>query len=474
MASLAQTLSSGSSPASSIKVDKSAGRQVALTTSKDLAEAVTLIPFLDKATATLGRSNARNVSFITAEGQMAQVPYTRAMFSEFVKEVARRVKGLPDYVIRLTKTRRRSNQNRGFNVPNIFDDEIVNFFRVAQIGPEVGATPTVDPATGKTIPVKSSLQVKQGRLNDVLYFTQEGEGGQRNPLYKIFTQGTFISLFALHAYYAGGQRHGGHYSATQEMRQYLRQTIIRAIERDVASFSEFLPAETGRIRSLGDQLIQSIDNPTMDIDATFLITRPATGKSKPESMFNPNNFIFAHFSKLIAAAKYPKETQQQLQQQLAANSGAIEQYYGRYENFARMFRANAAQTQQDPATVAKVVLITEIFSVNSASMYKDEIKKRQEAQKKKAENAQKRSLKQQQLQMAQLQAQQQQLAQLQTQQFQGGAIPGMIQPGQFTGAIPGMAQGFPGGQFPGAVTPGGFSQLPGMPATGAVQNLPTV
>ena len=143
----------------------------------------------------------------------------------------------------------------GFLAPVLFDDELVEFFAQANLGPVISGE-LVD-KTGpaghtRSVPNPQSLRPTNQPLNSILFFTQPTVFGETNPLHRVATPGMLIPLFALHAYYSGMQNPNDptRLSASEEMRALLPNLIARTTQRD----------------------------------------------------FDPENFLYAHFSKLISSA----------------------------------------------------------------------------------------------------------------------------------------------------------------------------
>lgn len=187
----------------------------------------------------------------------------------------------------------------GFLTPTLFNQEIVDFFTHANIGPLINGQfveKTDKTGNTKNIPDINSLQVTQQKLNDVLNFTKP-----EDPDYRIYVPGSLTPLFVLHAHYTDMQHANDktRLSASQEMRQYLRQTMIKVIEKDANEILMDNADLTQQINETQELLIQCIDNPMNIV--------PELGKihigEEIIEIFNPNWFLYAHFSKLISAAK---------------------------------------------------------------------------------------------------------------------------------------------------------------------------
>ena len=169
-----------------------------------------------------------------------------------------------------------------FTTPTLFNDEIVEFFTYADIGPLV----------------LSNSQVTQEKLNDSLIFINP-----ESPYYRLIGTGSLVPLFALHAHYSE-MRHSEDktkLSASQDMRKYLRQTMIKAVNKDFDRVLENVMSGNievvDEINESRQKMIDCIDDPTLSNDVNYYGYIP----------FNPNKFSYAHFSRLVMAAKSENE-----------------------------------------------------------------------------------------------------------------------------------------------------------------------
>jgi hypothetical protein len=411
-----------------------------------LAEAIALIPILDEATRNLRRGEPLNFSLPTAQGPQV-LRYGRAEFKEFLNMIISQVKRLPDKAFVASKTRRTVASGAGFDAPQQFTPEIVQFFANANLGPVVNAQPMEE--EGKIVPNEKTVQViPNSRLNSQLFFTQPQINGQQNILAGIIPHGVLTPLFALHIHYEGGQdpNNARYISATRDMRQRLRQTLATTIQRDVEKFSLMYPGAVGQVQQTGQQLLQAIDNPQLMIDA----------KIGQDHMFNPNSFPFAHFSKIISAGKLPKEQQVGLKERLVAAGGDIVRIYGNV----------VPGVAQNPAAAADTVINYQRFAISSARA----LKNNEKAVQQKARRQQQAAAKRQQAQQAAALAAQQNA-------MQGGMVgqlPGMV--GQLPGNLPNVGN-LPtiGGGMGGLPTVGGGFQAGGLPTIGGgMGGLPTI
>lgn len=267
-----------------------------------LVQAVKLIPTYAEAFANLRKNEKLTVNFTDSQNQPRQYQIGRSEFKEFVSQTIKQMSRLPTLAFTLNKTRRRTAPNSGFLAPARFVQEIVNFFANADVGAVVEGNfveKTDKAGNRKMIPDSKSLSATpNSRLNSVLYFTQPQINGQQNPLYGIISPGTLTPLFALHAYYSRMQNEedATRLSASPAMRQGLRNVMQATIQNDVRTITEKYtnnPAVSQQIQQIGQQLLAAIDNPNAVVN----------NKIGNDEIFNPNNFLYAHFSKLISNGK---------------------------------------------------------------------------------------------------------------------------------------------------------------------------
>ena len=388
--------------------DRTAAKAVVNAKAKQLAEAVALITYLDEATRTIPRGHALQVPIQTKDGPQIFL-YGRKEFKEFVKMIESQIKILPRESFEASKTHREVASGSGFDAPQIFRQDIVNFFVNATLGPQVAASPTVDPDSGKIVPDERTLRpLPNTRLNDALYFTRQNIGQVANPLYRIVSHGILTPLFALHVHYAGGQNpdQAKYISATQQMRQQLRDVMVLTIQKDVQKFSEKYPQNAQQIAQLGQNMVNAIGNPSASNN----------GQVGPDdNMFNPNAFPFAHFSKIISAGKEPKEVQTDLKLRLIQSAPQIIQAYQQLPEFSQIGTKGEA--------AAATVIETQKFAVASARAAKN----LEKAEQQKVRRAEQNRIKRAQNAQNALAAQQQAFAQVQA---------GM-------GGLPGQASGYP-------------------------------
>lgn len=177
-----------------------------------------------------------------------------------------------------------ANHVSGFLRPYVFNQEIISFFAVSNIGTIIsnGFHPSLYP------------------LNDALIFTCPGTEMEANIVYRKVSQRHMIKLFCIHSHYTNMRHQNGLYlSASLQMRQFLRQTMINTIQSTASKLINDHPHLTELINSRVPQLIANID----DIDNN----NPEVGKifigDSVKQIFNPNHFPHYHFSSLISNAR---------------------------------------------------------------------------------------------------------------------------------------------------------------------------
>jgi hypothetical protein len=317
--------SGGESPASpgGEKIGRAQAKKIFKDEVDRLVQAVKLISTYSDALQQLKRTEKLTVQFTDPQGQPRQYQVGRAELKEFISQTVKQMQRLPNLAFTLNKTRRRTAPNSGFLAPARFSADIVQFFATATIGPIVGGNFVMKTDKGgnrKMVPESKSLQVQQNtRLNQVLYFTQPQINNQANPLYGIISPGTLTPLFALHAYYARNpteERQGlqnrddaTRLTASNEMRQGLGTVMQRTIATDVATLSDKYAnnqAVLQQLQQVQQQLIRAIGDPNLNINSRFPTgQRRPNGEEEYDEIFNPNFFLYAHFSKLISNGKAP-------------------------------------------------------------------------------------------------------------------------------------------------------------------------
>lgn len=411
--------SSPSSPGGE-KIGRAQAKKIFKDEIDQLVQAVKLIPVYAESFAQLKRTEKLTVQFTDPAGQPRQYQIGRSEFKEFVSQTTKRMQALPTLAFSLNKTRRRTTPNSGFLAPARFSQEIVNFFAAATIGPIVTGNFVIktDKAKNKkNIPESKSLRVQPGsRLNSVLYFTQPQINNQNNPLYGIISPGTLTPLFALHAYYAQNpteQRQGLQHlndatrlTASNEMRQALAGVIQQTINTDARTLSEKYANNQGilaQIQQVGQQLVQAIGNPSLQVNSRFPTgQRKPNGEEEYDEIFNPNSFLYAHFSKLISNGKLTGENGLN-EERLNAIRQQIPTVYG--TNMPAINPAafqtvalSAQQAGQNVGLYESVVLNAQQNFVALARAYKNQVQGAAQRQRRAAEKAQQRA--QQQAQVA--------------------------------------------------------------------------
>lgn len=360
----------------------------------------------------------------------------RQEFGEFKRMIYARMKALPKLAFTLNKTRRRVAANSGFKAPARFQQPIVDFFSQANLGPQVTGDFTVKTDKGmnmKNVPVGKSLQVQGGTdLNNLLYFIQPQIAGQQNPLYGIVASGTLTPLFALHAYHTNMQTpdDAARLSASAQMRTILGDLMADTIRNDIKTVVSANPSLAQQGAALEQQLIQAVRNPNM-------MTRPGENELGGVEIFNPNFFLYAHFSKLISNSKIVNEDPtlgrtkltdaelSQLRPQIARVYSNVPELNERIRAFPQTYQENVDQGVQPPAQgelpYEQVVLGAQQDNVSLSRAYKNQVKQKADRDRKKEEKRQ------------------------QQQQQQGG-VGAMLPGGPQAGFQFGQVSGLPGGQ----------------------------
>lgn len=369
MAQVLQRLTQAATPGSGTP-GTPGGDKITRTQSKKLfrdevdkyVQAVKLIPVYADALSKIGKTDKIPVSYTDANGQQHSVQIGRKEYKEFVSSTIKGMQKLPALAFTLNKTKRRYAANAGFLAPARFRPEIMQFFAQANLGPQVAGEfvmRTDKPMNKKAVPKSDSLRVLQGtRLNDLLYFTQQG-----GPLSGIISPGTLTPLFALHAYYTGmaNAQKSSRLSASNEMRQILGPVIADTIRNDVTKISNDNPALAGQAQAVGQQLLNAIGNPGTQVPSEV----------GGVNIFNPNDFTYAHFSKLISNSKLGGELNlEAMRPQIAATYGGLPGV------------TEAVQAGQPPE---QVVLAVQQNNAALARAWKNQVKGKADREKKKRE-----------------------------------------------------------------------------------------
>lgn len=315
-----------------------------------LIDAIQALQAMTRKTSTLQKNQQSVVDIQFQNGVVVRREFGESEVKELTNLIIEELKKLPAEAAGINKTRRVTAPNSGFLAPTMFNDEIVNFFARATLGPVVDGEFTGIPdksGNWKITPNTSTLRaVENSRLNSVLYFTQAQINGQQNPLYRIIIPGILAPLFALHAYNSRMQlpNEARFLSASNEMRQMLRNTIMETIQNDAATLASKYPQLTQRIAEVRQNMLASIENPNV------LYNNVVTGT---DSIFNPNRFLYAHFSKIMSRGKVViPQGQPQLPDILANVRSQIPNIYGNilhqsepneFQEFADAWRNSTAQ-----------------------------------------------------------------------------------------------------------------------------------
>jgi hypothetical protein len=377
---------SPSSPGGS-KVGRAAGKKLFKTEIDLLVEAVKLIPTYVKSLQGLGQNEKRTVNYIDdTTKQQYQYMISKKEYSDFFKQIVKRMNALPNMAFSLNRTTRKTAPNSGFLAPARFSAEIVNFFFNAIIGPIVTGNFVIKPKTLKQVPDVGSLRVLQGPqgqetdLRSLLWFIQQAINGQANPLYGIISPGTLTPLFALHAAYSGMKdpRDNTRLIASGTMRQYLAGIMERTIRSDAAKLIAKFSGNQGLAQQVGfvvPQLIAAIGDRNLAVENhTFATGEFKDNKPVEVELFNPNSFLYAHFSKLISNGKVTGD--------LVIDRNIVAQVYGNgVEGITQM------NLQQASPNYENAVLDAQQKDVALARAYKNAVQGKVTATKKKEATA---------------------------------------------------------------------------------------
>lgn len=195
-----------------------------------------------------------------------------------------------------------------FKAPTLFNPELLEFFANAYLGPLV--TGEIITRNMRKVPDKSSLQPTDEVLNTVLYFTQPTVNGMSNPLYEIATPGTIAALFTLYAYYndLANPNDLGHLKANDQMKDLVKLTLaddVRQIQEKYLGD----PFIEDQLKITQDYLISAYYQAQVDSNIIYDINGFVAGK-----LFNPANFTYAYFSKILAASRIRTLSQEELDQ----------------------------------------------------------------------------------------------------------------------------------------------------------------
>lgn len=340
--SLATKLSKDKRSAIRAKINKDAS---------DLAELNAKLDTLVCRLQSLAVGEAVAVSGPTGE----QYLYTKGDAKNIRKHMGMYFKDIVQRALNINKGTRSAVPHGGFSAPNVFNDEICNFFATANIGPLYdGDFNTID---GKSVSV-SQRQIN-GRLNDILLFTQRTlANGQENPMYGVFTASALTSLFYLYIYYANVQsipETHGDISFPAEMRQKLHQTLVATIERDYLTAME-RGLDQFSADNLRTNALRALDDPSHNFNDEYFV-----GSAK-FTFLNVNSTKRASFSKIGTVARvFTNATE--IKQRLANASQQIVNVYSNYEltrnviNEVRARLAAVSATQQDLANAVITAVI---------------------------------------------------------------------------------------------------------------------
>ena len=196
--------------------------------------------------------------------------------------------------------------------PTLYDQELINFFAQADLGPMVSGKFTgkayerrvtrggkVREARVKRVPDTQTLRPTDQPLQSFLLFTQPIVFGERNPLYGVASSGILMTLFILHSYYAG-VRHPSNpllITISPQMMRFLRGTMERIILRNVNELRQ-AGVSASEADAVGSLLISAIDSPMLLDQTTIQRLRQYR-----VNLFIPSIFTNIQFQRLILAAR---------------------------------------------------------------------------------------------------------------------------------------------------------------------------
>ena len=390
---------SGSPGSGAAKMKKADAKKILKAEVAELVNGIKLLPTYVEKLGPVPRGQKLPVNVVDpTTRQLITYQIGAKELKEFQKHIISGLNDLPDRAFSLSKVRRPNAPGSGFQAPARFSQELVNFFANAELGPVVNGSFMMKENVKKKESVRVAnpatlVPVPGSRLNSKLYFTQPQINGQQNPLYTVISPGTVTPLFALHSHYVNPQMQKEsdptRLSASAAMRQGLRNIIAATIQADAGKFSKDFPQYAPQIATTAQQLIASIDNPSAVVNSAI----PNSNKE----MFNPNNFRFADFSKLISTAKDKSMKADQFATVLAGLRPQIAQVYQSVpEVAARMAEINRLTPPGQSAPYEQAVLSDQHDSSTLARSKKNKEKdvitkarkKQQAAAKKQAAQAQ--------------------------------------------------------------------------------------
>jgi len=268
-----------------------------------------------------GRRGSKPVTltYLNEKGEEEQktVPINRSTVSAMKKEIH---EYLNELVTFSTETQRIRRQNRpsddesGFNIPYFHSTDLCEFLAHANIGTLVlgNIINSNKQEKKKKKPTVENMNVRPENLNTILFFTQKTIAGTPNPFYGFTSHSAITSLLALHLFYCEAQnkQRSSELSATPQMRKYLGGIIRQHIEENCAKIIEAYPENLtirSKARAVADQALQAIDNPDLVFDNVV------DGKWK---IFNPNKFIYANLSSLIAVSKEKNQPTEEVRKRI--------------------------------------------------------------------------------------------------------------------------------------------------------------
>jgi hypothetical protein len=286
------------------KLTKPEIREIIKNESKEIAKGMEYALRLQGFFSALPLNTAFKIENITLDnGQvLGQITIDRKNWKDFKKVLFHRMGQLPRVIGDLTKATRKTQPFTGANRPVKYKEAALNFLRAAKLGPcvHVEFVRREDKAGNPAFIVdKDSVRVVSDCVLQQYLYTLD----TASPMHGIFPASLFPSAVSLNAYYSRGiisYANTGVYSATPEMRQYLKGELEQLIKSQAEEAMASARAMGGSLTLTNeiDQHVRSIVDPTINRGQRHQYTIDINGKEFKFTLFNPNGFIFADLSKL--------------------------------------------------------------------------------------------------------------------------------------------------------------------------------
>jgi hypothetical protein len=293
------------------KLTKPEIREVIKNESKEIAKGMEYALRLQGFFSVLPLTTGFKIENITLDNGevLGQITISRKNWKDFKKVLFHRMGQLPRVIADLTKATRKTQPFTGANRPVRYKETAIDFLRAANLGPcvHVEFVRREDKAGNPAFIVdRDTVEVVPDcQLQQYLYTLADN-----SPMHGIFPASLFASAVSLNAYYSGGiisYANTGVYSATPEMRKYLRADLEALIRSQAAEAIKSADLLGGNL-TLNNQVaehIRSIDDTTINRGERQQYTMDINGKELKFTLFNPNGFIFADLSKLSSMLTVP-------------------------------------------------------------------------------------------------------------------------------------------------------------------------